>query len=154
MLSGEGCPWYDLPWQIRPRWGVRQYTVQEDLLWCLESLICEPCLEGYQGCHQVQVLFYGSGSNQRFDPRQSFWYMEHHLFAGEGTWAFVGVWDMLARYIQVQLMHSSGSGTSLLERDWTLARCVQRWRTGACLCFLAYAPPGGEMDHVLGEDAS
>lgn len=48
MLSGPVFPRWDLLSQTGPRWGAGQSTVPSSL-WCLETSICAPLPERYQG---------------------------------------------------------------------------------------------------------
>ena len=47
--------------------------------------------------------------------------MERHLSGGEGTGAGAGGEQYQLDIVGLTSMHSSGSGTKLLERGWTLA---------------------------------
>lgn len=49
---------------------------------------------------------------------------------GEGAWAGAWRWEILTTYIRANLNESSSSGTSFLERGWTLVALVERWWAG------------------------
>lgn len=49
---------------------------------------------------------------------------------GEGAWAGAWCWEILTTYTRANLNESSRSGTSFLERGWTLVALVERWWAG------------------------
>lgn len=64
---------------------------------------------------------------------------------GEGAWAGAWRWEILTTYIRTNLNESSSSGTSFLERGWTLVALVERWwsilqSTWFTACTLPHSP--------------